>query len=60
MKWSNRDPEWERQQKLKYGWGGTDSIWTVKFTLGVIIVCAWALLIEIAVLNCLFGWKLGR
>ena len=57
MKWSNRNPEWERSQKEKYGWGGTDSIWTGKFILVVIIVVLAGIGIDLAVMKVLFGWR---
>ncbi len=56
MKWSNRDPEWERHQKEKYGWGGTDSIWTGKFIVVVLIVVLWLIAVDLTVIKVLFGW----
>ena len=36
IRWSDPEYEaWKRKQAAKYGWGGPDSIWTVKFMLVV-------------------------
>jgi len=56
MKWSNANPEWEREQREKYGWGGTDSIWTGKFLVGIIIMACAITAIEMAVFKSLFNW----
>ncbi len=37
IRWSDPEHEaWKRKQDTKYGWGGTDSVWTVKF---ILLVC---------------------
>jgi len=59
MRWSDPEQEeWKREQNRKYGWGGTDSIWTGKFILLVIYLVGCGVLIELAVLQLLFGWSL--
>ena len=60
IRWT--DPEhdaWKREQSAKYGWGGPDSIWTVKFMLLVaFIVLVFAVIAAALSISLFSSWKL--
>lgn len=54
------DPEyeaWKRGQSAKYGWGGSDSVWTVKFMLLIVCMVIIAAAVLLAQLKLLYGYK---
>ncbi len=59
MKWDGRTEEykqWQREQKAKYGWGGTDSIWDGRLVALVILIAVIFLAIDATVFKVLLGW----
>jgi hypothetical protein len=59
IRWSDPEYEaWKREQSAKYGWGGPDSIWTVKLMLVVVLIILVFVVIAGALSVSLFSsWK---
>ena len=58
IRWTDPEHEvWKREQSAKYGWGGSNSVWTVKFMLLILCMVIIAAAVLFAELKLLHGYK---